>query len=147
MFLAPGYRFQPVLMPYPEILIRLQQICDPLSTLSSIRAAKQQKICQVLDNSTASNAQNGSRVSMRWLHIGRAARTSEGKNMYKLLFGIWILIYLVRVKALKDEPYTQKEAEAAIGLMTDNGPRQAAKFNSREVEMEDSGLLEEGLAT
>lgn len=27
-----------------------------------------------------------------------------------------------RVKALKDEPYTQKEAEAAVGLRTDNGP-------------------------
>lgn len=50
-----------------------------------------------------------------------------------------------RVKALKDEPYTQKEAEAAIGLRTDNGPRQAAKDDtqSMEVEMEDSGLLEE----
>jgi len=26
-----------------------------------------------------------------------------------------------RLKALKDEPYTQKEAEAAVGLYTDNG--------------------------
>ncbi len=26
-----------------------------------------------------------------------------------------------RLKQLKDEPYTQKEAEAAVGLMTDNG--------------------------
>jgi len=48
-----------------------------------------------------------------------------------------------RVKALKDEPYTQKEAEAAIGLRTDNGPRQAAKENTKdvEVEMENSGSL------
>lgn len=56
-----------------------------------------------------------------------------------------------RVKALKDEPYTQKEAEAAVGLRTDNGPRQAARDRDRvedlEVEMEDSELLEEGLAT
>lgn len=50
-----------------------------------------------------------------------------------------------RVKALKDAPYTQKEAEAAIGLRTDNGPRQTAKENAQdvEVEMENSGLVEE----
>jgi bud site selection protein 20 len=53
------------------------------------------------------------------------------------------------VKALKDEPYTQKEAEAAIGLRTDNGPRQTAKENTQdvEVEMENSGFLEEEVAT
>lgn len=50
---------------------------------------------------------------------------------------------------MKDEPYTQKEAEAAIGLRTDNGPRQAAKDSTDdvEVEMEDSELLEDGVAT
>jgi len=54
-----------------------------------------------------------------------------------------------RVKALKDEPYTQKEAEAAIGLRTDNGPRQAAKENTKdtEVEMENSGFLEDSIVT
>lgn len=46
---------------------------------------------------------------------------------------------------LKDEPYTQKEAEAAIGLRTDNGPRLAAKENTKdmEVEMENSGFLDD----
>jgi len=50
-----------------------------------------------------------------------------------------------QVKALKDEPYTQKEAEAAIGLRTDNGPRLAAKENTKdmEVEMENSGFLDD----
>jgi bud site selection protein 20 len=54
-----------------------------------------------------------------------------------------------RVKALKDEPYTQKEAEAAIGLRTDNGPRQAAKENTQnvEVDMENSGFMDDGVAT
>ena len=54
-----------------------------------------------------------------------------------------------RVKALKEEPYTQKEAEAAVGLRTDNGPRMAAKEGARdeEVEMENSGFLEDGIAT
>lgn len=28
-----------------------------------------------------------------------------------------------RVRALRDEPYSQKEAEAAVGLRTDNGKR------------------------
>jgi bud site selection protein 20 len=48
-----------------------------------------------------------------------------------------------RVKALKDEPYTQKEAEAAIGLRTDNGPRQAAKDTTEDVEVE----MNDGVAT
>ncbi|RDW73888.1 putative BUD20 [Coleophoma crateriformis] len=54
-----------------------------------------------------------------------------------------------RVKALKDEPYTQKEAEAAVGLRTDNGPRAAARENMQdvEVEMENSGLIDDSLAT
>ncbi|PBP19196.1 zinc finger containing protein [Diplocarpon rosae] len=41
-----------------------------------------------------------------------------------------------RVKALKAEPYTQKEAEAAIGLRTDNGLRPSAKENTHNVEVE-----------
>ena len=54
-----------------------------------------------------------------------------------------------RLKALKEEPFTQKEAEAAVGLRTDNGPRMAAKENVKdvEVEMENSGFLEEDTAT
>ena len=54
-----------------------------------------------------------------------------------------------RVKALKEEPYTQKEAEAVVGLRTDNGPRIVAKESVKdaEVEMENSEFLEEGLAT
>ncbi len=50
---------------------------------------------------------------------------------------------------MKDEPYTQKEAEAAIGLRTDNGPRQAAnaKTQNMEVEMENSGSIDDSLAT
>ncbi|PBP18760.1 hypothetical protein BUE80_DR010299 [Diplocarpon rosae] len=41
-----------------------------------------------------------------------------------------------QVKALKAEPYTQKEAEAAIGLRTDNGLRLSAKENTHNVEVE-----------
>lgn len=56
---------------------------------------------------------------------------------------------MCRLKALKEEPYTQKEAEAAVGLRTDSGPRMAAKESVRgeEVEMENSGFPEEGIAT
>ena len=50
-----------------------------------------------------------------------------------------------RVKALKEGPYTQKDAEAAIGLRTDNGPRQSVK--DMEVEMEDSTLADDKLVT
>ena len=50
---------------------------------------------------------------------------------------------------MKDGPYTQKDAEAAIGLRTDNGPRQAANENTKdmEVEIENSGFIDEELAT
>ncbi|KAI4245719.1 MAG: hypothetical protein L6R40_002247 [Gallowayella cf. fulva] len=34
-----------------------------------------------------------------------------------------------RVRMLKEEPYSQKEAEAAIGLRTDNGTRQPSKLS------------------
>lgn len=37
--------------------------------------------------------------------------------------------------------YTQKEAEAAIGLRTDNGPLQKAKEEAQAMEMEtDNGI-------
>jgi len=52
---------------------------------------------------------------------------------------------MFRVKALKEGPYTQKDAEAAIGLRTDNGSRQTAK--DIEVEMEDPVLAHDELAT
>ena len=58
---------------------------------------------------------------------------------------IMAMLKVYRVKALRDEPYTQKEAEAAIGLRTDNGPKSAAKENTKDVEvdMENSGSIEE----
>ncbi len=44
---------------------------------------------------------------------------------------------------------TQKEAEAAIGLRTDNGARQNAKSNTKdeEVEMQNSGMVEDAMTT
>jgi bud site selection protein 20 len=38
--------------------------------------------------------------------------------------GTHVLI-LYRLRALRSEPYTQKEAEAAVGFRTDNGTRSA----------------------
>ncbi|KAL8784455.1 MAG: hypothetical protein Q9213_003978 [Squamulea squamosa] len=34
-----------------------------------------------------------------------------------------------RVRMLREEPYSQKEAEAAIGLRTDNGTREPSKLS------------------
>jgi hypothetical protein len=75
------------------------------------------------------------------LGIGKEAHTRDselGSQSNKTVLTI------SRVKALKEEPYTQKEAEAAVGLRTDNGPRMRAKENTKntEVEMENSGFLE-----
>jgi bud site selection protein 20 len=44
-----------------------------------------------------------------------------------------------RVKALKDEPYTQKEAEAAVGIRTDNGKRRST--HTFDIDMETSDQL------
>ncbi|KAL9002966.1 MAG: hypothetical protein Q9188_004132 [Gyalolechia gomerana] len=38
-----------------------------------------------------------------------------------------------RIRALKEEPYSQKEADAAIGLRTDNGIRKPSKLTEIEV--------------
>ena len=37
-----------------------------------------------------------------------------------------------RLRALKDEPYTQKEADAATGLRTDNGSRKPSALTNLE---------------
>jgi bud site selection protein 20 len=34
-----------------------------------------------------------------------------------------VLTIVYRLRALRHEPYSQKEAEAAVGLTTDNGKR------------------------
>lgn len=50
-----------------------------------------------------------------------------------------LLLKFLRLKALKEGPYTQKDAEAAVGLGTDNGKRSQSTLeasNDMEVEME-----------
>jgi bud site selection protein 20 len=42
---------------------------------------------------------------------------------------------MIRVKQLKEEPYSQKEAEAAAGLATDNGKTQDQEAGFQEMEM------------
>ena len=37
-----------------------------------------------------------------------------------------------RVRSLREEPYTQKEAEAAVGLRTENGKREIVEGESME---------------
>jgi len=50
------------------------------------------------------------------------------------------------VRALKAEPYTQKEAEAAAGLVTDNG-RKPEAMNIDEEVMVDVPVKEANVAT
>ncbi|RKF62603.1 Zinc finger protein bud20 [Erysiphe neolycopersici] len=42
-----------------------------------------------------------------------------------------------QLKALKEKPYTQMEAEAAIGLRTDNGIRQTMQQKSQSMEIDE----------
>ncbi|PQE31739.1 zinc finger protein [Rutstroemia sp. NJR-2017a WRK4] len=69
----------------------------------------------------------------------KSTRTKTRRRLRQVLF--WLFQLVLQVKALKDEPYTQKEAEAAVGLRTDNGNRPTAQ--DVEVEMENSGLLDD----
>lgn len=40
-----------------------------------------------------------------------------------------------RVRFLREEPYSQKEAEAAVGLRTDNGTRNSSKIMKLEEQL------------
>jgi bud site selection protein 20 len=53
-----------------------------------------------------------------------------------------LISMLQRIKAIHDKPYTQKEAEAAIGLHTDNGPPQTAGRAVQEMEVEIKTIME-----
>jgi len=53
----------------------------------------------------------------------------------------------VRVRFLREEPYTQKEAEAAIGLRTDNGKQAGlaeAAVEGEEMQSEGAQHREKG---
>ena len=144
-----GLRYSPV----PEsscpsgISIKSQPTYVRRSTSNSTRARKLLKSFLALGNGIVSSAPNGLKASIALSHIGREALIEEGEQtsdssiaLYKTRF---TMIY--RIKALKDEPYSQKEAEAAVGLRTDNGFRRETKRNSQdvEVEMQDTGMLED----
>ncbi|KAK7527938.1 uncharacterized protein IWZ02DRAFT_140909 [Phyllosticta citriasiana] len=52
-----------------------------------------------------------------------------------------------RLRQLKEEPYTQKEAEAAAGLRTDNGPRVGSRPDNTGLSSLVEGMMvEEGHA-
>lgn len=46
----------------------------------------------------------------------------------------------IRIRALRAEPYTQKEAEAAVGLRTDNGLATASEEQPAPMEVETAGI-------
>ncbi|KAA6408959.1 MAG: C2H2 finger domain-containing [Lasallia pustulata] len=53
-----------------------------------------------------------------------------------------------RIRALRTEPYTQKEAEAAVGLGTDNGKRENVERDSMEdISTADNAMAVEGVHT
>jgi hypothetical protein len=121
---------------FSETWIRSQRISVYLNISNSTRVPKQQRIFRVSGNFIALSAQNGLRASTAWLLTAKEAHIREGAKLQ--LLRVLAMLTVHRVKALKDEPYTQKEAEAAIG-------RQAPKERPTdvEVEMENSGLMED----
>lgn len=54
-------------------------------------------------------------------HTQKQSRINGGKELRNTHQRCILIIN--RVRQLKEEPYTQKEAEAAIGLTVDNGKR------------------------
>lgn len=63
-------------------------------------------------------------------HKRRCGQTWHFARTVKLMNG--------RVRQLRDDPYTQKSAEAAVGLTTDNGKSQTMAVDTEE-EMPDAG--------
>lgn len=137
----------PTDIAFPGIWTKLQKTYAPQSTSNSTRIRRLLRTFRALVSITVWSVRNGLRASIAWLLTAREAHTRGGKGHKEMNLNSDLLLY--RVKALKDEPYSQKEAEAAIGLRTDNGPRQAAKENTTnvEVEMENSGSLEDSIVT
>lgn len=55
---------------------------------------------------------------------------------FSLLLFLTQFLHRYRVKQLREEPYTQKEAEAVVGLVTDNeGHERRAETTDAEMEM------------
>ena len=78
--------------------------------------------------------QNGLRANTAWYSIKRGNRTKGGVTRFFPCFIKELRSFSdgSRLRALKDEPYTQKEAEAATGLRTDNGSRKASALTKLE---------------
>ena len=55
----------------------------------------------------------------------RRLHKPQSAKMYR--FDIWSTLTTIRLRLLREKPYTQKEAEAAVGLRTDNGIREKPK--------------------
>ena len=58
------------------------------------------------------------------------------------VFHVEQALMLLRLRFLREEPYTQKEAEAAVGLRTDNGQREGAKSEADKSSLPDHGIME-----
>lgn len=72
---------------------------------------------------------SSSRAKTAWYSIGGERTTREGytpapKSSTRVKYREKVLTSR-RVRFLREEPYTQKEAEAAVGLRTDNGTRES----------------------
>jgi len=71
---------------------------------------------------------SGLRANIAWCSIGGGRTTREGRTPTpQVIIRVHYLVDVLtcgRVRFLREEPYSQKEAEAAVGLRTDNGTRE-----------------------
>lgn len=107
------------------------------NTSPSILMPSQQKTFLDLADGTALNAPNGLRVRIVWNSTLEANHTNDGRiarirNDPYFKPERCVKLSISRLRALKEEPYNQKEADAAIGLRTDNGSRKPSKLTAIE---------------
>ena len=106
-----------------ETLTKFTPTSTLLSTCHGIRARRWLKICRDWDSGTASSAPSGLKVKTAWSSTEEAKITNEGLKRIHLPHSRSYVLTVnhARVRMLREKPYDQKEAEAAIGLRTDNG--------------------------
>ena len=71
---------------------------------------------------------------MIWLLIGKAKFISGGMFRFTT-FSFPFHAYYIRLRDLRAEPHSQKQAEAAIGLSTDNGQNHTAEGTESDIQL------------
>ena len=111
---------------------RSRLISQAQCTSRGTKTPKQRKIYLASESTTVLSAQSGSSLKTALPRIPRASLIRGGTSLVSpIVFAVSVLI-ASRLKQLREGPYTHKEADAAVGLWTDNGKE---RTKTQEIEM------------